>query len=153
MSATAITAAAGVNTAAGSLQVFEGFLKRAGRLVGVVLADIAKLALPISGLLAAISPKMQAPEAAFVATVQLIGNAVIAVEQKWAAMGTAAGAQKLADALLLVEQPAIALFAEAGITIDTGYIVNLINAVVGLLNAQPADVLATLISQAPNRAS
>lgn len=141
-------AAAGASTGVGSLQTFEGFLKKAGRLVGVVLSDIAKLALPITSILAAISPKMPAPEAAFVATVQLIGNAVIAVEQKWAAMGTAAGAQKLADVLVLVEQPAIALFAAAGMTIDIGYVVDLVNGIVALLNAQPGGVLETLGSGA-----
>lgn len=145
MSETGTTVATlGTNTAAGSLRAFEGFLKKAGRLVGVVLSDIAKLALPIAALLSAISPKMPAAEAAFVATVQLIGNAVIAVEQKWAAMGTATGAQKLEDVLLLVEQPAIALFAEAGMTIDTGYVVNLVNGIVALLNAQPGDLLGAL---------
>ena len=142
MSATATTVAAAAGT--GALQTFEGFLKRAGRLAGVVLSEISKLALPLTSLLSAISPKMPGPEAAFVAAAQLIGNAVIAVAHSGPAAGPATGAQKLADVLVLIEQPVLALFADAGLAVDTGYVINLVNGIVALLNAQPGDLLGVL---------
>ena len=138
--ATAVVASSG----AGSLASFGGFLKRAGRLVGVAVSEIAKLALPIVSLLAASSPEVSAAESAFLASVELIGNAILAIEQKWSSVAAATGAQKLADVLRLVEPPVIALFAEAGVAVDAAYITNLVNGIVALLNAQPGDVLGAL---------
>ena len=147
MSATGTTVVAvGSSSANGLLQTFEGFLKKAGRLVGVALSDIAKLALPIASFLIAVSPKMSGTESAFLASVELISNAVIEIEQKWSTLGAATGAQKLADVLVLVEQPVLALFAEVGVAVDGAYVVNLVNGIVALLNAQPGDILATLMS-------
>ena len=145
MSATGTTVVAvGASSGKPSPAAFEGFLKKAGRLVGVVLSDIAKLALPIASYLIAASPRMSGTESAFLAAVELISNAVIAIEQKWATLGAATGAQKLADVLVLVEQPVMALFAEVGVAVDAVYVVNLVNGIVALLNAQPGDLLATL---------
>ncbi len=131
-----------------SLQAFEGFLQKAGKLIGVALLDVVRFALPISALVGAAEQNQSAEEAAFLASVQLIGGAVIAIEQKWSADGSTTGAQKLADVLLLVEQPVIALFAAAGLTVDSAYVVSLVNGIVAMLNAQPADVLVPLEQKA-----
>lgn len=82
-------------------------------------------------------------------TATLIQNAVVATEQKYSAQGkqTGTGAAKLADVLTLVNGAVTQLLSEstisselakAGITVDTGYITNLVNAVVGVLNVQGA---------------
>ena len=85
---------------------------------------------------------MSAAERAFLASVELIGNTVITIEQKWIALGPAGDGQKLSDVLLIVEQPVIALFAEVGIAVDAAYVLNLVNGIVALLNAQPGSVLS-----------
>lgn len=131
-----------------SAQAFEGFLKTAGRLVGVVLSEIVKYAVPISVLIGAATPNLPAEEGAFLSVVQLIGNAVIAMEQKWSSFGPGSGTQKLADVLVLVEQPVVVLFADAGLTVDGTYVTNLVNGIVALLNAQPGNVLDGLAGKA-----
>ncbi len=125
-----------------SMQAFEGFLKTAGKLVGMVLSETVKYAVPISALLGVATPGLPAGEAVFLSAVQLTGNAVIAIEQKWSSVGPGSGAQKLADVLVIVEQPVLALFADAGLTVDATYVTNLVNGIVALLNAQPGDALA-----------
>lgn len=127
-----------------SMQAFEGFLKAAGKLVGVVLSDIVKYAVPISALLGVATPGLPAEEAAFLSAVQLIGNAVIAIEQKWSSVGPGSGTQKLADVLVLIEQPVVVLFADAGLAVDATYVTNLVNGIVALLNAQPGVGLAAV---------
>ena len=127
-----------------SIQAFEGFLKTAGKLVGVVLSEIVRYAVPISALIGAATPNMPAEEGAFLSAIQLVGNAVIAIEQKWSSLGPGSGTQKLADVLLLVEQPVLALFADAGLTVDATYITNLVNGIVALLNAQPGSALGAV---------
>ncbi len=136
--------AAGGGAVAGvrSMQKFEGFLEAAGKLVGVVLSDIVKYAVPISVLVGAATPNLPAEETAFLSALQLIGNAVIAIEQKWSSVGPGSGPQKLADVLVLVEQPVVALFADAGLAVDATYVTDLVNGIVALLDAQPGNALA-----------
>lgn len=68
----------------------------------------------------------------------LIQNAVLLVEQKYAASGvqSGSGAQKLAEVVLLTEQAVTALLAKAGITADTSFVQNIVSAVVAILNVQ-----------------
>ena len=126
-----------------SMRAFEGFLKAAGKL-GVMLSEIAKYAVPLSVLIGASTPSLPPEEGAFLLAVQLIGNAVIAIEQKWSSFEPGSGTQKLADVLLLVEQPVVLLFADAGLTVDATYVTTLINGVVALLNAEPGNGLAAI---------
>jgi hypothetical protein len=74
----------------------------------------------------------------------LIQNAVLLVEQKYAASGTqnGTGAQKLAEVMLLTGSAVTALLKEAGISADSSYVQSLVSAVVGILNVQGMPVSA-----------
>lgn len=126
----------------GETQGFQGFLKAAGHLVGVMLVDIVKYAFPIASIVVAVDgTHMSAGDQAFLASVQMVLRAVLVIEQRWAAGGTGAGTQKLADVLEIVEQPIVMLFGQAGLLVDAVYVMNLVDGVVALLNAQPATSL------------
>jgi hypothetical protein len=68
----------------------------------------------------------------------LIQNAVLVVEQKYAASGIAngTGTQKLAEVVLLAGDAVTSLLSKAGINADSAYVQDLISAVVGILNVQ-----------------
>jgi hypothetical protein len=83
------------------------------------------------------------PAAAPVATgiadaTSLVQNAVLLVEQKYAAAGvqSGTGAQKLAEVMLLAEPVVAQLLTQAGIAASTSYIQSLVTAVVAILNVQ-----------------
>jgi hypothetical protein len=113
----------------------------------VVLADAVKY-LPFATTLAGfIFPAAVVPLQGANAVVDLLQNAVADAEQKLAAAGLKGdvGPQKLANVLtivtgavtgLLAEPTISAALAKAGITVNTGYITNLVNAVVSFLNVQ-----------------
>ena len=122
----------------GALGVFDGFLKTAGHVAGVVLSEIVKFVVPIAQVAAVADPEAAPALAAFTTSLQLVQTAVISAQQRWAGEGSAANAQKLADVLATVEQPVILMFAQVGLSVDTAYVTNLINGVVAILNAQPA---------------
>ncbi len=126
---------------AGKLAAFEGFLKKAGHIAGVVLTDIIKYVIPVASVVAIADPAAAPAVEAFTASVRLVQASVINVQQKWVAEGSNANAQKLADVLEIVEQPVVTMFAQAGMRVDTAYVTNLINGVVAILNAQPGAVL------------
>jgi hypothetical protein len=73
-----------------------------------------------------------------VAATTLIQNAVLIVEQKYAASGVAKGTgpQKLAEVVQLSGDAVTSLLSAAGIKADTAYIEKLVSAVVGILNVQ-----------------
>ncbi len=127
----------------GKLVAFEGLLKRAGHLIGVVLKDIVKYAIPVASIVAIADPAAAPALGAFTASVRLVQATVISVQQKWAAEGSGANEQKLAEVLEIVEQPVVTLFAQVGLQVDTAYVTNLVNGVVAILNAQPGLVLPT----------
>jgi len=146
---TATEAAAGIvggttqsaGTKTGKLAAFEGFLKKAGHIAGVVLTDILKYAIPVASLVAVADPEVAPAVVAFTASVKLVQAAVISVQQKWSAAGSEANGQKLADVLEIVEQPIVTMFAQSGTQVDRAYVTNLVNGVVAILNAQPGIVL------------
>lgn len=127
----------------GKLQEFEGFLRRAGHVAGVVLGDLVKFVVPVAQVAALVDPSAAAAVKAFTTSVQLVQATVISAQQRWAAEGTAANDKKLADVLTVVEQPIIQMFEQVGLHVDSAYVVNLVNGVVAILNAQPAATLAT----------
>jgi hypothetical protein len=119
------------------------------------LTDAVKYLPEASALVALIFPPAAAPLAAATTVAGLLQNAVVMAEQKYAAAGvqTGTGTQKAAEVLQLGEnavtellaEPAIAsVLSKAGITVDSTYVGNLVNAVVGILNVQgaPAAVAA-----------
>lgn len=64
---------------------------------------------------------------------------VMNVEQKFTAMGSQAGtgAQKLAEAVQILEPSVISTFAQYGVTLDSSGVQKYINALVALLNTLP----------------
>jgi len=97
-------------------------------------------AVPVERLAALLFPSA-APIANEIAdATTLIQNAVLLVEQKYAASGaqSGTGSQKLAEVLVLTEQAVTALLAKANIAADTGYIANIVSAIVAILNVQAA---------------
>ena len=97
-------------------------------------------AVPVERLAALLFPSA-APVANEIAdATTLIQNAILLVEQKYAASGvqSGTGAQKLAEVLVLTEQAVTALLAKANIAADTGYIASIVSAVVAILNVQAA---------------
>jgi hypothetical protein len=104
-----------------------------------------KYAVPVETLVALLFPAA-APLAAGVANAtSLIQNAVLLVEQKYAASGVqnGTGTQKLSEVMLLTEQAVTSLLSQSGITADTSYLQSLVSAVVAILNvtaAQPSAV-------------
>ena len=118
----------------GKLAAFEGLLKKAGHIAGVVLTDIVKYVIPVASLVAVADPAAAPAVEAFTASVRLVQATVISVQQKWATEGSQANGQKLADVLTIVEQPVVTMFAQAGIQVDTAYVTNLVNGVVAILN-------------------
>lgn len=125
----------------GKLAAFEGFLKKAGHIAGIVLADIIKYAIPVASIVAVADPAVAPAMVAFTASVRLVQATVISVQQKWSASGSEANNQKLADVLEIVEQPILTMFAQSGLQVDRAYVTNLVNGVVAILNAQPGGVL------------
>ena len=125
----------------GALTAFNGFLKTAGHVAGVVLSEIVKFVVPVAQVAAVADPAAAPALAAFTTSLQLVQTAVVSAQQRWAGEGSAANTQKLADVLATVEQPVILMFAQVGLSVDTAYVTNLINGVVAILNAQPAVLL------------
>jgi hypothetical protein len=101
-------------------------------------------AVPVELLVALLFPAA-APVATELATATtLIQNAVLLIEQKYAASGAQSGTgpQKLAEVLLLTEQAVTGLLSKAGINADSGYIASIVSAVVAILNVQQAQTSA-----------
>lgn len=115
---------------------FISILSAIGKAFEKGLVWAVKYAVPVEKLVALLFPAA-APAAVGVAdATQLIQTAVLAVEQKYAASGaqTGSGSQKLAEVLTLTEGAVTSLLKQEGITADTSYVTNLVNAVVAILN-------------------
>lgn len=83
--------------------------------------------------------------------INLVANAVLAVENQFAAAGNQAGtgAQKSAQVISIVGPAVIQLLAQEGIVANTSTIQNIINAVVAGLNAIPAPTQPALVPATP----
>lgn len=121
---------------------FIGFLEAVGKDFLKGLAFAVKYIVPIGSIVSLLFPPAAAAVSETGVALTLIQNAVVEVEQKYAASGaqSGTGAQKLAEVLTLTESAVTALLAKAGITADTAYVTNLVNAVVAILNVQAAPV-------------
>ncbi len=102
-------------------------------------------AVPIERLVALLFPAAAPAAKELADATTLIQNAVLMVEQKYAASGaqSGTGSEKLAEVLVLTEQAVVALLGKADITADATYIANLISAVVAILNAQQSQTAVT----------
>jgi hypothetical protein len=103
---------------------------------------------PVEKLIGVLYPAAAPATTEIAAATTLVQNAVLLVEQKYAASGvqSGTGAQKLAEVLTLSQAAVSQLLASAGITADATYITNLVNAVVAILNVQPASVQTSPVS-------
>ncbi len=123
-----------------STNKFIGFLEAVGKDFMKGLTFAVKYVVPVGSMVSLLFPPAAAGVAETSTALSLIQNAVILVEQKYAASGVqdGTGAQKAAEVLTLVESAVASLLAKAGITADAAYVSKLIAAVVGILNAQNA---------------
>lgn len=121
---------------------FESFLKTVGKDFKKGLDAVLPFLSAGAGALSVVNP-------AYGALAQTTLATIISVEQKFAASGagSGSGAQKLADAVTILEPAVKNLFAQYGYTIDTTHVQNYVNAAVSLLNALPA--LPPAPAQAP----
>ena len=101
-------------------------------------------AVPVERLVALLFPAAAPVANELADATVLIQNAVLLVEQKYAASGiqNGTGQQKLAEVLLLTEQAVTGMLAKAGITANSGYIASIVSAVVAILNVQQAQAPA-----------
>jgi hypothetical protein len=124
---------------------FVGFLESMGKAFEKGLAWAVQYALPVEKLVALLFPAA-GPEVAVLADATgLIQNAVLEVEQKYAAAGvqTGSGTQKLATVMALAGPAVTSLLIQAGIKEPTtDYVESLVNAVVAILNVQAAPATA-----------
>jgi hypothetical protein len=125
---------------------YRGVLEAIGKGFEKGLQWAVTYAVPVEKLVGLLFPAA-APELTVLADATgLIQNAVIEVEQKYAAAGvqSGTGTQKLATVITLVEPVVTSLLAKAGIGgASTTYIQNLVSAVVGILNVQAMPAAAT----------
>jgi hypothetical protein len=119
---------------------FIGVLETIGKDFAKGLKFAVTYAVPVEKLVALLFPAAAPALAVAAEATTLIQNAVLLVEQKFAAAGvqSGTGAQKLAEVLTLAEGSVTSLLAQAGITASTSYVTSLVNAVVAILNVQPS---------------
>jgi hypothetical protein len=127
---------------------FSGVLESIGKGFEKGLKWAVNYAVPVEKLVGLLFPSA-APVATGIAdATSLVQNAVLLVEQKYAAAGvqSGTGAQKLAEVMLLAEPVVAQLLTQAGIAASTSYIQTLVSAVVAVLNVQtmPASVTSTV---------
>ncbi len=119
---------------------FLGVLQVIGKDFAKGLNWALQYAVPAEKLAALLFPAEAPAIAAVEGATTLIQNAVILVEQKYAASGVqnGTGAQKLAEVLSVAGGAVTQLLASAGITSTPDYVSSVISAVVAILNVQPS---------------
>jgi hypothetical protein len=117
---------------------FISIMEAIGRDAKLVFTEVEKYLPEAATLAKLLFPAQSAAVAGVVNAVGLIQQAVALIEQKYAALGTAAGsgAQKLAEALSVVTPTVIQLLTAEGVPVNATYIQNIVNAVVAILNVQ-----------------
>lgn len=127
--------------------IFTTIMAWIGKEEKVVYADIIKYAPPVAKIAELIFPQFATEIAAGTSTAldatTLIQNAVLMVEQKYAASGaaTGTGVQKSAEVLTLAGTAVTQLLTSAGVTAPTtAYIQSIVTAVVSILNVQQITV-------------
>jgi len=126
---------------------FIGVLETIGKDFAKGLKWAVTYAVPVGSLVSLLFPAAAPAVAEVTSATNLIQNAVLAVEQKFAAAGAqnGTGPQKLAEVLTLAEDAVTTLLKQAGINADTAYVTNLVNAVVAILNVQTATTSQTAV--------
>lgn len=118
----------------------ENGLEIAGKDFLKGLSFVEKYEAPAAALATLLFPAQAGAVQVGVTSVTLIQNAVVEIEQKYAASGVAKSTetneQKLADVTALVSPTVINLLASEGVSIDTAGVQAIINAVVAILKVQ-----------------
>jgi hypothetical protein len=117
---------------------FTGVLVTIGKDFEKGLKWAVTYAVPAEKLVAILFPAAAPAVTALADATTLVQNAVLLVEQKYAASGTqqGTGTQKLADVVQLTGPVVTQLLSQAGINANTSYIQSLVSAVVAILNVQ-----------------
>lgn len=134
---------------------FVSILEAIGKDFEKGLLFVIRFLPPVESLAALLFPAAVAPLTVAEATAGLLQNAIVVVEQRYAASGvqTGTGQQKAAEVLALAGQAVTTLLADptaqkelaaAGITVNDAYIQNLVAAIVGFLNVQGVTGTASL---------
>jgi hypothetical protein len=124
---------------------FTGILTAIGKDFEKGLTWAVKYAVPVEKLVALIFP-LAAPTATTLAdATTLIQNAVLEVEQKYAASGiqSGTGTQKLAEVMTLAGSAVTTLLTQANVESSPAYVQSLISAVVAILNVQAMPATAS----------
>lgn len=124
---------------------FLGVLETVGKDFEKGLKWAAGYAVPAEKLIALLFPEFQPVMTGIIDATNLVQNAVLLVEQKYAAAGAqhGTGAAKLGEVLQLTTGAVLALLEKAGVGGDPAYVERLVTAVVSILNVQPAPASPT----------
>lgn len=126
---------------------FIGFLEAVGKDFEKDLVWAVKEAPAVGSLVTLLVPEASSDVAAAETGLNLVQNAVITVEQKYAAQGiqNGTGTQKLADVTALAGSAVTSLLTQAGVkNVTTDYIQSLISAVVSIMNIQQPPASSTV---------
>jgi hypothetical protein len=117
---------------------FTAILTTIGKDFEKGLAWAVQYAVPVEKLVALIFPPAAPAAATLASATTLIQNAVLEVEQKYAASGiqSGTGTQKLAEVMTLAGSSVTALLTQANVEASAPYVQSLISAVVAILNVQ-----------------
>jgi hypothetical protein len=130
---------------------FISVMETVGKDALKVWSDVVKYLPSAVSLASLIFPPAAAPLAGVVNSVDLIQQAVVTVEQKFAAAGaaTGTGSQKLAQVLTMVTPTVTQLLTAEKVTVDPTFLANIVNAVVAILNVQAASAAALTPAPVP----
>jgi hypothetical protein len=119
---------------------FIGVLEALGKDFAKGLKFAVQYGVPVEKLVGLLFPSAAPATTALADATTLIQNAVLLVEQKYAASGVQSGTgpQKLAEVMTLAGDAVTSLLAKAGVTATADYVQTLVSAVVAILNVQPA---------------
>ena len=122
---------------------FTSILTAIGKDFAKGLAWAVQYAVPVEKLVALLFPTAAPAATTLVCATTLIQNAVLEVEQKYAASGaqSGTGAQKLAEVLTLAGSAVTTLLTQANVDASSDYVQSLISAVVAILNVQTMPTL------------
>jgi hypothetical protein len=123
---------------------FTSVLETIGKEFEKGLKWAVEYAVPVEKLVGLLFPAAAPVVTGLADATTLIQNAVLLVEQKYAASGvqSGTGTQKLNEVMLLTEQAVTSLLSTAGVTTDSNYLQSLVSAVVAILNVQTAQAPA-----------
>ena len=124
---------------------FTAVLTAIGKDFAKGLTWAVQYAVPVEKLVALIFPAAAPAATTLACATTLIQNAVLEVEQKYAASGaqSGTGSQKLAEVMTLAGSAVTTLLTQANVEASAAYVQSLVSAVVAILNVQAMPAAAT----------